>query len=863
VHSRYRTEAHRDVVGRFNERFLLSLISCPQCLIMDDELNVLPVSVASRNIVAVPPRPDGELTPTERELKDLKTSLKDTEPIGSLVELTKTLDQAKATLTFFEAISEKTLRSTVALTAARGRGKSAALGLAIASAVAFGYSNIFVTSPSPENLKTLFEFIFKGFDALGYKDHLDYEIVQSTNPEFNNSVVRVNIFKTHRQTIQYIQPTDYQKLGQAELLVIDEAAAIPLPIVKSLLGPYLVFIASTVNGYEGTGRSLSLKLIKQLKEQGTPSGSALSGRTFREVTLTEPIRYAAGDSVEAWLNALLCLDATIAKPLGTGCPHPDDCDLYYVNRDTLFSYHPISEKFLQRMMALYVSSHYKNSPNDLMLMSDAPAHHLFVLLPRVDETTTTLPEILCVIQVCLEGEISSETVNQNATRGQRPSGDLIPWTISAQFQDNDFPSLAGARIVRIATHPDYQRMGYGTRALQILQSYYEGRITNLSEANDAVEKQYRVNVVKEAAEETESKESRLLTEVLKHRSRDEMPPLLAKLSERRPEKLHYLGVSYGLTKELFAFWKRAGFAPVYIRLTPNELTGEHTCIMFKVLHSIHPLETTCASDWLDQFSDDFRRRFLSLLGYELRELSCELALSIISTTSIHKKFRKVIQKMDDILDTFSIHDIKRLESYAHNLLDYHVVIDLMPQLARFWFTGRLPDACELSPAQQLILLGLGLQHKTIDDIAKELNLKPNQVMALFNKAVRRLVQFIRKMEEGEELQKLPDVFKAQDVNMQPLQMSLEEEIDAAEANAKKLLEEKQKNLLDNLSLPEYAVISNDKEWETLPAVSKNKIPNIVSVKKIKRKLTQLSSNNTNNNDVSMGNDKTKKQKNEM
>ncbi len=50
----------------------------------------------------------------------------------------------------------------MALTAARGRGKSAALGLSMAAAVAFGYSNIFVTSPSPENLKTLFEFIFKG-----------------------------------------------------------------------------------------------------------------------------------------------------------------------------------------------------------------------------------------------------------------------------------------------------------------------------------------------------------------------------------------------------------------------------------------------------------------------------------------------------------------------------------------------------------------------------------------------------------------------------------------------------------------------------------------------------------------------------
>lgn len=57
----------------------------------------------------------------------------------------------------------------MALTAARGRGKSAALGLAIAGALALGYSNIFVTAPSPENLRTLFEFVFKGLDELDYK----------------------------------------------------------------------------------------------------------------------------------------------------------------------------------------------------------------------------------------------------------------------------------------------------------------------------------------------------------------------------------------------------------------------------------------------------------------------------------------------------------------------------------------------------------------------------------------------------------------------------------------------------------------------------------------------------------------------
>lgn len=54
------------------------------------------------------------------------------------VHLTFPFTQAKAVLKFIEGISEKTLRSTVALTAARGRGKSAALGLAIAGAVAFG-----------------------------------------------------------------------------------------------------------------------------------------------------------------------------------------------------------------------------------------------------------------------------------------------------------------------------------------------------------------------------------------------------------------------------------------------------------------------------------------------------------------------------------------------------------------------------------------------------------------------------------------------------------------------------------------------------------------------------------------------------
>ena len=41
----------------------------------------------------------------------------------------------------------------------------------------------------------------------------------------------------------------------------------------------------------------------------------------------------------------------------------------------------------------------QNSPNDLQLMSDAPAHMVFVLLGPVRPDSSDLPDVLCAIQV--------------------------------------------------------------------------------------------------------------------------------------------------------------------------------------------------------------------------------------------------------------------------------------------------------------------------------------------------------------------------------------------------------------------------------------------------------------------------------
>ena len=846
IHSRYRTEAHDDVVARFNERFVLSLGSCDSCLFVDDELNVLPIS-GGRNVKPLPPLDpeDDEKSKSRRALDGIKESMADTPPAGPLIQIARTVDQAKALLTFVDAIVEKTLRSTVTLTAARGRGKSAALGVAIAAAIAHGYSNIFITSPSPENLKTLFGFVFKGFDALNYLDHVDYTIIQSTNPDFNKAIVRVNVHRQHRQTIQYIQPQDAYTLGQAELVVIDEAAAIPLPLVRKLMGPYLVFMASTINGYEGTGRSLSLKLIQQLREQSragskpkgivdaevadrssgkpTTNGDSATARarTLREITLEEPIRYAQGDSVEKWLNKVLCLDANLpsSKLQAQGCPHPAKCELLSVNRDTLFSFHPVSEKFLQQMIALYVASHYKNSPNDLQLLSDAPAHQLFVLVPPVDDKSNKLPEPLCVVQIALEGQISKQSVINNLNRGQRAGGDLIPWLVSQQFQDEEFAGLSGARVVRIATNPEYTNMGYGGQALRLLTDFYEGKFTSLSE-KESTQDESMVRVT-----DAELEDSNLQSDNIKVRDINAMPPLFSRLSERRPHNLDYLGVSFGLTPPLHRFWKRASFAPVYLRQTANELTGEYSCVM------IRPLSTG-ANDpaWLGAFARDFHKRFLSLLSFQFRTFPSVLVLSIIESTNAGAKLDTssppTSLTKDELDDVFSPFDLKRLDSYANNMLDYHVILDMIPKIADLFFSGRLKPAVSLTGVQSSILLAIGLQRKVLEDVEKELGLPASQLLAMFVKIVRKAASHFRRLVEGAVVEgmpqtNIPGTAAADEESMDidkptkyaPLDQNLDDELKEGGDAVDVELKEKQRALIDALPLGKYEIETGGAGWE--------------------------------------------------
>ncbi|KAK2187051.1 hypothetical protein NP493_180g07027 [Ridgeia piscesae] len=382
-------------------------------------------------------------------------------------------------------------------------------------------------------------------------------------------------------------------------------------------------------------------------------------------------------------------------------------------------------------------------------------------------------------------------------------------------------------------------MGYGSRAMEMLQQYYEGKIPNLSETES------------QAAQEAPSVNTECVS-LLEERitPRKNLPPLLLKLSERPPEKLDYLGVSFGLTANLLKFWKRSGYIPVYLRQTANDLTGEHSCIMLKILNEEEEAagkdeagqEATGKSGkeelWLmaywkgecdiGEFVADFRRRFGALLSYQFRSFTPSLALNLLQ----HRHYRTPLQAMSrQELDTyFTKYDLKRLELYSQNMVDYHLIMDLLPTISHLHFQHHID--VHLSTAQSAILLGLGLQHKTVEQLGKEIDLPASQILGLFNRCIRKVVQYFSQIQECAVEQ---EMIERREINMQPVKQTMDDELSEA---AKEVSEKQKKDLdvLKGLDLSQFSIRGSEEDWGQ--ALSSGKPAGLVSVKSnLKKKRT--------------------------
>ncbi|AFZ71243.1 putative P-loop ATPase fused to an acetyltransferase [Caldisphaera lagunensis DSM 15908] len=339
--------------------------------------------------------------------------------------------------------SEK--KKVIVVTANRGRGKSCAIGLSI-SGLAKKLSEdkkrvkIVVTSPSLENTQSLMELAIKGFEKQNMKIKVDR----------NKDGLIYGIYGENF-AVSYLEPKDAIE-EPCDILAIDEASGLPVTILVKLWQYHKkILIASTLHGYEGAGRGFSFRFLNYLKKDENTS--------LKLLEMITPIRYAENDPIEKWLFDVLLLDAEPADI--------DDNDLSDINNGNL-SYLIVKpedlffkdEGLLRQIFGIYVQAHYRNEPDDLALIADAP-HYI------IRAIKTSKGKVVSASLIAEEGGLSYE-FSKSLLLEDRTRGNIIPDRIIKHYRIVDFGTLKGWRIVRIATHPILQNKGLGSKLLSYI-----------------------------------------------------------------------------------------------------------------------------------------------------------------------------------------------------------------------------------------------------------------------------------------------------------------------------------------------------------------------------------------------------------
>lgn len=143
---------------------------------------------------------------------------------------------------------------------------------------------------------------------------------------------------------------------------------------------------------------------------------------------------------------------------------------------------------------------------------------------------------------------------------------------------------------------------------------------------------------------------------------------------------------------------------------------------------------------------------------------------------------------------FTSYDLKRLEMYSNNLVDYHLIMDLVPSLARVYFLNKM-GVTKFSAVQSVkpttsnkfsklilmfkaILIGMGLQHKIIEDISTELELPASQLLGLFNRTIRKSVTYLTSIVEENVAQHLGSDTRKEVPTMLPTDQTVDEDLEA-------------------------------------------------------------------------------------
>lgn len=323
------------------------------------------------------------------------------------------------------------------LSADRGRGKTSVLGISAIQLLIKGKQHIALTASRYDQASTAFEqasrFLQQNFPNCILRSEqaglLEFEYQQQT------------------KTIEFIAPD--QLILQptlADVLMIDEAAHLPAPLLTELLkNHHRIVFATTLHGYEGSGRGFELRFKKTLNTL-TPN--------WQNLHLKTPIRWAENDPLENTINQALLLDSQLDAELGFDLDI-NNLDIKGLTVNKISTQALASNpKQLHAVFNLLAHAHYQTTPNDLQQILSAPNLQLFI---------AEINQLVVGVALCVE----EGGVNNPA---ERLHGHLVPQLLVKNYSQADFLALSTWRIMRIAVHPSLQSIGIGKRLLKTIKT---------------------------------------------------------------------------------------------------------------------------------------------------------------------------------------------------------------------------------------------------------------------------------------------------------------------------------------------------------------------------------------------------------
>ncbi|UJF16862.1 GNAT family N-acetyltransferase [Vibrio sp. SS-MA-C1-2] len=340
-----------------------------------------------------------------------------------------TEDQSKAIEAIKKVVTGHRRRPLI-LTADRGRGKSSSLGLALAELIQVRPLAVILSAPQLNSVEKVF-----------------YHLIAQEGGE----MVTRNIWTNGHSTVEFIVPDLlHQTLPNADLVLIDEAAAVPVSLLIHLVQHYsrMVF-SSTVHGYEGAGRGFAIKFKQSLKTIAPQA---------RFLHLDEPIRWQKDDPLEKWTFNALLLRAEVDNSL---IIEPTDFQTDELIITQLSTNGLIQQpQLLSSIMGLLVTAHYQTSPSDLRQLLDGEGVNLIIA-----KFGQRLVGCLLFVE---EGNLSLSLSESIAEGKRRVKGHLIAQSLALHAYEPQAAILKSYRVLRLAVNPLLQQKGIGSQLLSAL-----------------------------------------------------------------------------------------------------------------------------------------------------------------------------------------------------------------------------------------------------------------------------------------------------------------------------------------------------------------------------------------------------------